>query len=257
MYNLTIIDIHTHLWHGYYEQNKTALLQAIERYGISRIYVSALGGYQPDPDTVTVLNSQVAQFHREHPDTVSGYVYLSPEHPNAMDVLRRGIEEQGMDGVKLWVSTFCDDPCVFPLVEKIIGYGVPLLLHSFHKALGQIPTETVGKNVANLARRYPECKIIMAHLGGNCYNGVPAIRDCSNVWCDYCGSIFRGDELDYALEYLGADRILYGTDMPGSYVVNLGQALDAHITADDRDKILYQNALKLFDRDFRIGGDRK
>ena len=118
MENLKVIDVHTHLWqaHGY-TADEDALLRAIDRYGISRIHVSALGGYRPTPEDVTEMNDATARFHRAHPESVSGYVYISPEHPNALEVLRRGIEEQGMEGVKFWVSTFCDDPCTYPLVE--------------------------------------------------------------------------------------------------------------------------------------------
>ncbi|MEA4822769.1 MAG: amidohydrolase family protein [Clostridiaceae bacterium] len=252
MNGLTIIDMHTHIWRGRYEADEKLLLQAIERYELRRIYVSALGGYTPDEETVDDLNAHTAAFVKSHPEHVSGYVYVSPEHQNALDVLRRGIEQQGLSGLKLWVSTYCDEPCVFPLIEYCESHGLPVLVHSFHKANGQVASETVGKNVANLARRYPKAKLIMAHLGGNCYNGVPAIRDCKNVWCDYCGSIFRGDELNYAVEQLGVDRILYGTDMPGSFVVNIGQVLEADLTAAERDKILYLNTEKLFDRSFRL-----
>ena len=255
---LKIIDIHTHIWRARgYRQDEDALLQAVERYHITRIHVSALGGYQPAPEVVKELNEAVSRFHRAHPDCVSGYVYISPENPDAMEVLRHGIEDQEMDGVKFWVSAPCDDPCVYPLVERMIGYGVPLLIHAFKKANGQVPNESIGENVARLARRYPEAKIIMAHLGGNCYDGVPAIRDVPNVWCDWCGSIFRGDELAYALEYLGPDRLLYGTDMPGSFLVNLGQLLELDLSDADRDKILYGNAEKLFDRSFRPEGGKR
>ena len=111
-------------------------------------------------------------------------------------------------GVKLWMASLCDDPRVFPVVEQCIEYRAPILIHSFHKAVGQLPFETTGEHVANLARRYPQARILMAHLGGNAYHGLPAIRDCPNVWTDICSSIFRGDSLSYALELLGEDRIL-------------------------------------------------
>jgi len=35
-----------------------------------------------------------------------------------MEVLRSGIENRGMSGIKLWVATYCDDAKVFHLVEK-------------------------------------------------------------------------------------------------------------------------------------------
>lgn len=247
-----IIDVHTHIWGGVYEQNKTDLLRAIERYHITKIYVSGLEGYTPDKDKVTELNHEVEKFVRQHRECVGGYVYISPEHDNAVDVVKHGIEDQGMEGIKLWCSTFCDDVCVNPVIEQAIEYGVPVLIHSFHKANGQVPNETLGNNVANLSKRYPEAKLLMAHFGGNCYHGIPAIRDCKNVWVDFSGSIFCGDAMNYAVEYLGADRILFGTDMDGSYLVNLGQVLEADISKEDQDKILYKNALKLFDRNFKL-----
>lgn len=247
-----IIDIHAHLWAGACEENKAEILRTIERYSITKVYVSGLHGYTPDPEQVAGINRKVAGFVRENPGSICGYVYISPEHDNAVEVLKRYIEEPGFVGVKLWVSTLCDDPCVNPVVEKAIDYGVPVLLHAFHKATGQLPNESVGINVRNLALRYPEAKLIMAHLGGNCYDGIPAIRDCENVWADISGSIFRADDLIYAVESIGADRILFGTDLPGSFAVNYGEVLEANISEDEKNKILYKNTLVLFDRNFKI-----
>lgn len=117
--------------------------------------------------------------------------------------------------------------------------------------------ESQGGNVATLARRYPELKIIMAHLGGNCYHGLPAIADCKNVWVDNSSSIFRGDDLSYAIKTIGVDRILFGSDMPGNFLVNLGQVLELPLSESDRDKILYKNALKVFDCNYRVDGGNK
>lgn len=247
-----IIDVHTHIWGYDYQATKSELLKAIERYHIDKIYVSGLTDYVPTKEKVKEANHEVELFIREHKEVIGGYVYVSPEHDNAVEVIRRGIEKQGMEGIKLWVSTFCDEECVNPVMEQAIAYGVPVLVHAFHKANRQVPKESLGNHVANIARRYPKAKILMAHFGGNCYHGIPAIRDCKNVWVDFSGSIFAGDAMDYAVQYLGADRILFGTDMGGSYLVNLGQVLEAKLSGEEQDKILYKNALHLFDRNFLL-----
>jgi predicted TIM-barrel fold metal-dependent hydrolase len=150
--------------------------------------------------------------------------------------------------MKLWVATFCDDPRAFPLVEKCIEYKIPVLVHAFYKSIGQLEHESLGKHVASLARRYPEAKIIMAHLSSNCYLGIKEIEGCKNVYSDICGSIFRRDEVDYSVSRLGAERILFGTDMPGSYLVNLGQVEEADLTPEQREMIYYRNALRILDR---------
>lgn len=250
------IDVHAHAMMGVYRGdprgNEKKLLRAMEKYGIDKIYVSNLGGTNPDEEVVRIANSYTERFVKENPGRVEGYVYVSPEHKNALDVLKRGIEEQGMSGVKLWVSTFCDDPCVYPLAEKMIEYGIPLLIHSFWKAKLELPTETTGVNVANLAKRYPELKIIMAHLGGNCYDGIPAICDYKNVWVDMSSSIFRADDIDYTVERLGAERVLLGSDMIGTYLTNVGQILEADLTDEERELIFSKNAIKVFDTSFKL-----
>lgn len=164
----------------------------------------------------------------------------------------RGVEDWGMEGVKLLIDTFCDAPEVNPIAECAIDLGIPMLIHAFHKATFNYANESTGVHVAALARRYPEAKIIMAHLGGNAYHAVPMIRDCPNVWVDYSGSMFRGDELRYTVEQLGAERVLHGSDLACcSHLTNYGLAMDPWFTREQRELILYRNAQKLFDRSFR------
>lgn len=242
-----IIDMHTHVWGGRYEPHTSDLIQNCERYGISKVIVSGISRQYPDEEEIRQHNADVVRFKRERPDLVEGYVYINPRNADAKEVLRRGIEDDGMIGLKLWIAAYADDPIVFPLVEQCIEYDVPILLHAFKKSVRQLQDETTGIHVAALARRYPEAKLIMAHLGGNCYDGVKAIRDCPNVWTDFSGSLFLRDEIDYAVEQLGSDRILFGSDMPGcSFITNYAQVLEADLTPRQREDIYYNNARKLF-----------
>ena len=243
-----IIDIHAHIWKGAYRQNREDLLKAAVLYDITKIYISGLGGLYPDEKEIDELNLEVNKFMAERPDKIEGYCYVNPHNANSLDVLKNSIEEYGMSGMKLWVASFCDDPSVFPLVEKCIDYRIPILIHAFHKANNQLEFESLGTNVARLAERYPEARIIMAHLGGNCYNGIKPVRDYENVYVDISGSLFRRDELDYTVKQIGSERILFGTDMIGSFLVNLGQVEEAYLTHEQKAMILYGNALRIFDR---------
>ena len=243
-----IIDIHAHIWKGNYAADKLEIIKACELYNITKVYISGLGVLIPDEAEIAELNYEVFRFMKEQPDRIGGFCYINPRHSNCLEVLKRGIEDYGMSGMKLWVSTYCDDSLVFPLIEKCIDYDIPVLVHSFHKAVGQLDYETTGPNVANLAQRYPEAGIIMAHLGANCYHGIKAIRDFQNVWVDISGSIFRRDDIDYTVKLIGARRVLFGTDMIGPYLTNLGQVLEADLTDEERDMIFYKNALEILSR---------
>ncbi|WP_127579287.1 amidohydrolase family protein [Paenibacillus koleovorans] len=242
-----IIDMHTHIWHGRYEQHARDLVTNCERYGIDKVFVSGLQTQYSTKEQVKGQNADVARFLKEHRDVAEGYVYVNPTHDDAMDVLRRGIEETGMIGLKLWIATYCTHQSVFPLIEKCIEYDIPILLHAFYKAINQLPDETTGPHVAELAQRYPQAKLIMAHFGGNHYHGLKAIRDYPNVVTDFSGSIFRREEVDYAVKMLGAERILFGSDMPGcSYITNFGQVEEADLTEEERSLIYSGNTIKLF-----------
>ena len=254
-----IIDMHTHLMGPAYKSQPEILLKAMDRYGIDKIYVSGLSSMNGNPtkELIRIYNDAVYDFKRAEPDKVEAYVYASPELPGAIDEIKYGIEDNGAIGLKVWMSTFADDKAMDKVAETMIGYNMPILFHAFYKAHDQLLYETLGNHIANIARRYPELKVIMAHLGGSAYHAIPAIRAVPNVWVDMCSSIFRGDELQYTIEQIGVDRILFGSDMPGNYIVNVGQVEELDLTQEEKDKIYYKNTLHVFDTKTYAEGGRK
>ncbi len=248
-----IIDIHAHIWGKTQEgfnRSKNLLRSAAKDFGIDRIYVSGLWNIISDEAEVDYLNNEVYKFMKEEPELIGGAVYVNPENKNVLDVLKRATEEQGFELIKLWCCTFADDPSMDSIMEYAEQNGLPVLFHSFKKSNGQVPNETTGIHVANIARRHPKTKILMAHLGGSACDGIPAIRDLKNVWCDQSGTIYHGEDLNYAVDHIGAERILYGTD--NLYLPNIGQVLGADLTDDERDLVFYKNAQKILDRSFRL-----
>lgn len=244
-----LIDFHAHLWNESFEENKREILKACELYGIDMVYISSLGGQYPTEEEISLLNHDTYKLMREEKSRIGGFCYINPRHSNSIEVLKKGIEDYGMSGMKLWIATYCDDPRVYPLVEKCIDYDVPVLVHAFHKAVGQLECESLGANVANLALKYPEAKLVMAHLGANCHREIKCIRDINNVYVDISGSIFRRDDVDYTKKQIGAERILFGSDLPGaSFLVNYGQIEEADLSFEEKDLIYYRNALRLLKR---------
>jgi predicted TIM-barrel fold metal-dependent hydrolase len=150
-----------------------------------------------------------------------------------------------MQGVKIWVAVLCDDPSVNEIAEECIKKNVPVLVHSFHKAVGQLENETTSEHVRKLALRYPELKIIMAHMGGNVYHGLRCIRDLENVYTDISGTPIGKGEIDYALSQVGEDRLLFGTDMPFGGRQCFAQIMDSHLSEDQKEKVFHRNAKKV------------
>lgn len=240
-----VVDIHTHIWGDRTDRDAETLVRMMDRFDLAWIGVSALvGGQQPTANDVRSGNDAAAAFQRREPDRVEGFCYLNPRHgPAALDELKRCVEEHGFGFIKLWVSAHADEACVFPIIERAVDYGITVLQHAFCKATGLLEHESNPVNVANLARRYPEARLIMAHMGADFTFGCDAIRDCPNVWSDMCGTYCETGMIDYALRTIGAERILFGTDAPGvSFLNNLHKVLDTPLTADQKRMIFHDNA---------------
>ncbi|MBE6933867.1 MAG: amidohydrolase [Ruminococcaceae bacterium] len=245
---MPLIDVHAHLMLNNIQENRKNLLRTAAHYGLNRYYISTIDGNHayPNEEFIDMDNRATADFMRDEPSLIRGYVYVNPRNSNAMQVLQKGIEEQKMSGMKLWVATHCNDPLVFPLVEKMIEYDKPVLIHTFVKAVGQMEHETTSYHVAQLAERYPEAKLIMAHLGGEAFHGIRSIAKYKNVWVDHSGTLVGSEDLNHTVRLLGADRVMFATDMPIAFASSYGQLLEAKITEEEREKIAWKTAVELF-----------
>ncbi len=192
-----IIDMHAHLWAEHHEKDENTILKVLDQYNVERIYISTLSEQHPSKEQVNEYNDLTVNF-RKRDHRVGGYIYCDPVHDNCIDVLKKGLAN-GMVAVKMWVSCYCDDVRVNQVAEFCIKHHLPILVHAFKKTIGQLPYETTAINVRNLALRYPDLSIIMAHLGGNCYDGIRCIADLENVYTDFSGTLYRADDIDYTV----------------------------------------------------------
>lgn len=220
-----------------------------DRLGIRLFVGSAICNFVPYPayDQVCQSNNDMVAVARRHPDRVLGYCYVNPRHGGvALADFRRRIEDQGMIGLKLWVATWCNDPLAFPFVEQAIRYRAPILIHSWRKAVGQLPYESTAEHVADLARRYPEARIIMAHMGGQVETAMNTIAPYANIYTDTSGTPIEGNEVALAVERLGSGRVIFGSDLGGACLAsNLGKVLGAGLSPEAFDDITEGNMKRL------------
>jgi predicted TIM-barrel fold metal-dependent hydrolase len=249
--DLPIIDMHTHIWGDasglrVRPNDEATLIEMADRFSLEAVVVIPLfGGVSPSPHQIAAGNAAAAELAKRDA-RFKPMVTVYPRHGEfAMTQLRRWMDE-GFCALKIWVS-IADEPCVFPLIERMIEYGKPALIHAMHKSVGQLPLESDPVNIANLARRYPQAKIILPHIGGNFYYTCDVIADCENIYTDPSGTYCESGMLDHAVKLLGPDRILFGSDAPGAdFVNNLAKVLAADISKADQAKILAGNAKKLW-----------
>lgn len=165
----------------------------------------------------------VANYVAAHPDRLIGFLSVDPTQPGWEDELRHGHQELKLRGIKLlpmYAGFRPDDPRLDPLWHYANQHHLPVLLHTGTTFVAQAPLEcTLPRHLDPVATKYPEVRIIMAHLGhpyeGEC---VVTARKHPHVYTDISALHYRPWQLYNSLmlvqEYGIWDKVLFGTDYP-------------------------------------------
>jgi len=247
-----VIDCHAHLqFHSspdYLEKDRR-LIEAADKLGIDQLCASILTPKRPATvEGFRQCNAFLVEGVRRFPGRVLGYCYVNPGFTKeAVEEIRRCVEERGFIGVKLYNEHFADDPVVFPVVETAIALGVPILHHGGHSHYfnKEQPHISDGARFAALGRRYPEATLICAHVGGggDWEWTIKALRHAGNVFLDTSGSVIDEGMVDMAVRVLGVDRIVFGCDM--SMTASVGKIRAANLTEEERRKVMGANMQRI------------
>lgn len=247
-----VIDCHAHLYHHSlpdYGTKDRLLIEAADKLGIDKLCCSILTRRRPATvEGFRECNAWLVEAIERFPGRVLGYCYVNPGHTReAVDEIRRYVEDHGFIGIKLYNEHRCTEPVVFPVVELAIELRVPILHHAGHghRPIPKQPNISDGGHLAELGRRYPEARIICAHIGGggDWEWEIKALRHASNVYLDTSGSVTDEGIIEIAAKTLGVDRLLFGCDM--SMTAGMGKIRGANLDPADKRKILSTNMMRL------------
>lgn len=170
-----------------------------------------------------VDDSYVADYVAAAPETLIGFLALDPTQDGWKDELRIGHRELGLRGIKLmpmYAGFRPDDERLDELWRYATEHELPVLLHTGTTFLAQAPLDcTLPRHIDRVAMRFPEVRIIAAHLGHpyepEC---VAVIRKHPNVYSDISALHYRPFQLYNSLilvqEYGVWDKLLFGSDYP-------------------------------------------
>jgi len=200
-----------------------------------------ISGAGAEPGIIKAKNDTVAAAMRRHPGVIKGLAFVNPGYvKEALAEIDRCVNDLGMIGIKLYNQYFISDPVLRPVIEKCIELDIPILEHAGKLNLVPSPQPTIsdGTHFAKVVKEYPEAVIIQAHIGGggDWQWSLKAIADCPNIFTDISGSVYDEGLIEQTVKYLGADRVLFGTD--GSFSQSIGKFLGAKITEQDKITIL-------------------
>ncbi|MDQ3702942.1 MAG: amidohydrolase family protein [Chloroflexota bacterium] len=250
-----LLDIHGHP--PLDRSRLPAFIAALERF-VSRVLVSELGGreraWQHVPEVAHWQegNAMCAELVRRYPQRLLGYCYVNPEHGReALAEMEHRLlgEPDVFAALKLWVAVRCSDARLDPLMEFCAAHDVPVLQHTWMKVgpsgpgSGNLAGESTPGDLLTLARRHPRVRFFGGHVGGDWEWGVAALKQADNVWLDIAGGDATGGYMELALRAVGAERIVFGTDVPGRSVPSqLAKVLALDLPAPDLERILWRNA---------------
>ncbi len=248
-----IWDVHCHLANPLTGRDPAArlgrLLEVADRIGISRlcVYMGLKWSYDPSPAEFRKQNDEVLTAIRRYPDRAFGFVYINPKHPSeSLDEVNRCIADGPMVGVKLWVAAHADTPQLDPLIERATELKAVVFQHTWIKVTGNLPGESTPMDLAALAKRHPNAKLICGHTGGDWEQGIRAVRGQPNISVDLGGGDPVAGITEMAVRELGPERVLYGSDAPGrSFASQLAKVHGAEISDEAKHLILAANLKRL------------
>lgn len=224
----------------------STLLEYGQNAGIDHFVVQSVA---TTPKQVSSINDFIANAVAESGGKFTG---LGTLHPDSKDI--EGDMEHllslGLKGVKLHpdIQDFkIDDYRNLKIYELCEKHRIPILMHT-----GDNRYDRSNPNrLCPILEIYNELTVIAAHFGGYSVWEEACEKLCNfpNVYVD-CSSSFaflKPKDAERILKTYGADKVLFATDYPmWEPKSELEYFMKLKLTEKEKDKILMENAIKLF-----------
>ena len=277
-----IIDMHSHAWQfpehfdERFRQQARDVARADRDLDLSVTYESYRAGAQTTDKTVVfggkarlsgvwVDDAYVAEYVAAHPDRLIGFLSVDPTQDGWQEEMRHGHRELGLKGIKLlsmYAGFYPHDPRLDPLWQYAGDNQLPVLLHTGTTFVAQAPIDcTLPRHLDPVATKYPDVKIVMAHLShpyeGEC---VAVIRKHPNVYTDVSALHYRPFQFYNSLmlvqEYGVWHKLLFGSDYPFTTIDasiagirSLNEMLEGtvlpRLDGDEIETLIHRDSLKL------------
>lgn len=251
-----IWDLHCHLLNvdGRTPEEKMAhLLEVADRHGIERLclFFSRTWAATPTPEQLREDNDYVLQALSHWSDRAFGFCYCSGQHPEAsVAEIDRCVAGGPMVGIKLWVARRASESDLDAIIDKATQHRAVIFQHTWFKQDGtQLAGESTPNDLVALAARHRDTHFICGHAGGQWELGIRAIRSSPNISIELAGSDPTAGFTEMAVRELGADRVIYGSDVSGrSFASQLAKVTDADIPETAKRAIFKGNLERLIKR---------
>ena len=211
-----------------------------------------------DPGLARESNDYLIDAVRRFPLRLRGFCAVNPQWGAEAAAEVERCAAAGLSGIgELHPDTqgfdLGDRSVMAPVVEAAVAAGMPILTHTSepvgHTYAGKGSTTPVV--LWRFIEAFPEATIICAHWGGGLpfYALMPEVKESlKRVYFDSAASpfLYREEVFAAVVGLVGEERVMFGTDYPLiSQKRLLRQVVDAPISDDAKEGILYRNAARL------------
>ena len=245
-----IIDAHAHMGgvYGTYMSKCSAdeMVEIMDRENIEMVFCSPHSALH-DPG---IKNRELDETMAKHPTRFMGYYAFNPNYLETnLETIDDVLNKDGYIGLK-FLPTYhrypLDGENYREALEFADKHKLMILIHTW----GNNDPHNGPRHIKMIADKYKNATFIMGHSApGELDEAIEVARTHDNVMLDLCDIHRHSGIVDKMVEGVGADKVLFGTDIPWydpSYC--LGSVLFSHISDEDKYKVIYGNARKIADR---------
>lgn len=246
---IPVIDCHghvgTHVDFPAYEASPESMVAVMDHLNIERLAVtSTLACYNDCPRG----NEEVSALLKRWPKRFLGYITVNPNLPRqALNELERWRDFHQRPLIKLHPGLH-HYPVTGEHYRPVWDYAnqteAVVLVHTWDSDANCGPLL-----FPQIARAHPRARILLGHSGvtwRGYHQAMEAAERAQNLYLDLSGSQNHRLILDRATERLGAERILFGSDLPYLEAsMTLARVLTSRISDVAKERILRTNFMEL------------
>jgi uncharacterized protein len=240
-----IIDMHMHIddipalgW----SMSAALCIERMDEAGVDAAVVMTIADLPGiNPEALDLIAAACA----EHPERLYGFLRMHPWYRDeSRDLLARAVGQLGFRGLKLHPVSSLAHPSgedTIALIRQAGALGVPTLFHC-----GDEPM-TTPLSIEPAAAACPDSVVILGHMGGYFHvdEAIEVAERQPNIVLETSATPYP-DKIREAVERIGAERVVFGSDGPvSSPVLEREKVMIADLSPEQTDLVLGGNAARL------------
>jgi hypothetical protein len=229
-----------------------AQIDFADRLSIEKMFVGMpMLPIEATPEEFRRINDTVIKGVKAYPDRLVGEFTVNPIYKKeALDEINRCVDN-GLVGTRLYNQVKISDPLYEPIIEKLSALKMIVFMHGecqlgvggyrMKYDAGKLPSTSTPEDFVAAAKKFPDANFQFAHIGGGgdweCM--CKTFENTPNIYVDTGGSNNEENMIDFALKYLGEDRLFFGTD--NSYYQSVGKVLASNLNEGQKRKLFFDN----------------